>query len=31
MTPDLFMEDLTGSPTFGAWFKDKKNQLKDVI
>jgi hypothetical protein len=31
MTPDLFMEDLTGSPTFGAWFKDKKDKLKDVI
>lgn len=31
MTPDLFIEDLTGSPTFGAWFKDKKDKLKDII
>jgi hypothetical protein len=31
MTPDLFMEDLTGSPTYGAWFKDKKDKMKDII
>lgn len=31
MTPDQFMEDLTGYPTFGASFKSKKDKLKDII
>jgi calpain-15 len=31
MTPDLFMEDLTGSPTYGSWFKDKKDKMRDVV
>ena len=31
MTPDQFMEDLTGYPTLGAFFRKKKDPLKDVI
>lgn len=31
MSPDIFIEDLTGSPTYGAWFKDKTEKTKDII
>ena len=31
MTPDQFMEDLTGYPTLGAYFKNKKDKLKDIL
>jgi len=31
MTPDLFMEDLTGSPTYGDWFKSKTDKMKDIL
>ena len=31
MTPDQFMEDLTGYPTTGAYFKKKKDPLKDIL
>ena len=31
MTPDLFMQDLTGSPTYGGWFKDQKEKVREVM
>ena len=31
MTPDQFMEDLTGYPTLGAFFHKKKEPVKDII
>jgi calpain-15 len=31
MTPDQFMEDLTGYPTLGAFFRKKKDPLKDIL
>ena len=31
MTPDQFMEDLTGYPTTGAYFGKKKEPLKDIL
>jgi len=30
MTPDFFMEDLTGSPSYGEWFKSKSDKTKDL-
>ena len=31
MTPDQFMEDLTGYPTSGALFKAKKDKSKHIV
>lgn len=31
MTPDQFMEDLTGYPTFGAFFKTKRDHIQDLM
>ena len=30
MTPDQFMEDLTGYPTLGSYFKKLKDPVKDI-
>lgn len=31
MTPDYCMEDLCGSPSYGAWFKSKVDKTKDLL
>lgn len=30
MTPNFLMEDLTGCPAFGAWFRDQTQKTKDI-
>jgi hypothetical protein len=27
MSADFFMEDFTGCPSYGAWFKDKEDKF----
>jgi hypothetical protein len=31
MTPDHMMEDITGAPSYGLWFKDQTAKTKDII
>jgi hypothetical protein len=31
MTPDHFMEELSGTPTYGTWFKDHTEKTRDLL